>query len=430
MQALLLRSSQALTHLISLTKRTSANPFDQFDDEPRPQLRYEDLGEGQRKNVDARVKRMYSDSRSNDMGLVFDENAARRVAIRNAQQAGWKDQEKSSRGMAVLSNFANTATFGVGDELAAGLSAAAIAPFSDKSIGDIYRDKKGIARETRRVGRRDHWLSSAAGDVAGFGAAGAQAYKMAGQGLTKLGTMTGATNLFGKTRGTAYGARLASEVGKFGAGSAAFGFGPGGTNKATDEGRGTTFGDRSGMAWKYGTHPMNLLPVPLSIINRSAIGVKSALGGSRPMTMTPTKYQAQAAQQFGREASDPASVVLEATRQQTGVPRSSSDGILRILRQSGYSSDDIAAGFRAINQISQSGAGGDRAGIMATELLKKFPAAGENLKEVFQHLATASPNKGGTSQTLYTALDDLLSTQGQYFDDVAQSKLGTASICR
>ncbi len=390
---------------------------------------YADLTADQRKNVDRRVSRMHSDNRSNGMLAEFNPDAARKVAIRRAQQAGWKNQKKSSRGMAMLSNFGNTATFGVGDELAAGISAAAIAPFSDKSIGEIYKDKKGIARETRRVGRRDHWLSSAAGDVLGFGAAGAQAYKMAGQGLGKLGAATGATALFGKTRGTAYAARLASEVGKFGAGSAAYGFGPGGTNKATDEGRGTTFGDRAGSAMEYGTHPMNLLPVPLSFINRGTIGIKSAMGGSRPMTMTPNKYQAQAAQEFGRAASDPASVILETTRQKTGIPKSSIDGLHRILRQSGYSSDDIAAGLTAIDDRGHTSAvTGDRIGIFATELQKAFPHAAQNIKDVTQQLATASPKQGQTALTLTGAIDDQFASQRQHLDDTTRKALGTDTV--
>lgn len=122
-------------------------------------------------------------------------------------------------------------------------------------------------------------------------------------------------------------------------------------------------------------------------------------------------------------------IILEATAQEAGIPRSSIKGLDAILRNGGYSGDDIDRGMRhLVESINTRLQRGERVGLMATELQEAFPAAQQQIKDVFQQLATAPPRQGKTAQILTKALDDQYGSQGKHLEGVAQARLGTNTV--
>ena len=353
----------------------------------------------------------------------------RQIAERYASR-GVKPPKKMSRGMAAMSNFANTATFGTGDYINSALGAGLEAATSDKSFGDAYNENLATMRDTRKTARRDRIGYSTLGDVIGFGAGGYGAYKATGQALARAPGAAFVADKVGKAgRLPAWFGRLGGESAKWAGASAAYGFGPGTSNVEAEQGRTLGVGGRAGVAKDYGLSPINLAPFGLSAINRAAIGVKSALGTSRPATVTPNAVQAEAAAKWGRAPVDEKSVVLDAARKQFGVSESSIKGLDRILTQSGYSSDDIAAGIRDVLQRANvANQRGERIGLFATELQKQFDLAAQNIEDVSQQLFTASPRQGKTSAMGYGAIDEQYASQADDLQRIAKQKLGSSTV--
>lgn len=128
----------------------------------------------------------------------------------------------------------------------------------------------------------------------------------------------------------------------------------------------------------------------------------------------------------GANASD---IILNTAIEDIGVPNSSVNALRQILRSSGYSRNDIDRGLVNIfDRLQSASKTGDRTGLFALELQKEFKAAGQNIQDVFQQLATAPPKQGQTARILTDALDDQYGSQRTHFDKVAQDKLGTQSV--
>jgi hypothetical protein len=123
------------------------------------------------------------------------------------------------------------------------------------------------------------------------------------------------------------------------------------------------------------------------------------------------------------------STILDTAPQQLGIPNSSVAALRQTLKNSGYSRDDIDRGVVNIaDRLKVSSETGDRAGLFALELQKEFPAAQQNIQDVFQQLMTAPPTQGKTGRVLTDALDEQYGSQGKYFDDVAQQRLGSSTV--
>lgn len=126
---------------------------------------------------------------------------------------------------------------------------------------------------------------------------------------------------------------------------------------------------------------------------------------------------------------DASELILNAAAREMNVPDSSIKGLRQILKGSGYSRNDIDTGIvNIMNRLQRASQTGDRTGLFALELQKEFKAAGQNIQDVFQQLATAPPKQGQTARILTEALDDQYGSQRTHFDKVAQDKLGTNSV--
>lgn len=121
--------------------------------------------------------------------------------------------------------------------------------------------------------------------------------------------------------------------------------------------------------------------------------------------------------------------VLDTVVRGLGVPNSSRDALRQILKSSGYSGDDIDRGVvNIVNRLKGAAESGDRIPLFAAALQDEFPAAQQNIQDVFQQLMTAPPRQGGTGRILTQALDDQYASQATYFDEVAQRRLGTSTV--
>lgn len=128
----------------------------------------------------------------------------------------------------------------------------------------------------------------------------------------------------------------------------------------------------------------------------------------------------------GANASD---IIIDTAVEGLGVPQSSVKGLRQILSSSGYSRGDVDRGVVSIfDRLQRASQTGDRTGLFALELQKEFPAARQNIQDVFQQLATAPPKQGQTARIMRTGLDDQYGSQRTHFDKVAQDKLGTNSV--
>ncbi|MEL7445754.1 MAG: peptidoglycan-binding domain-containing protein [Pseudomonadota bacterium] len=222
-------------------------------------------------------------------------------------------------------------------------------------------------------------------------------------------------------KGGRYAARLAPKMAGTAASIGGFNATVGKGLEEAKTGKDVSMGDRVEAFTDAMKRPINYaFGAAPSLAYRAGIAAKS--GGRN---FTPRSVQRETGV-ITERASD---VILDATRQDLGIPRSSHAALREILVRAGYSGDDIDRGVVSISdRLNSAHKAGDRTSLFALELQKEFPHATQNIKDVFQQLATAPPKQGATARGLTKALDDQFDSQRTHFDGVAQEKLGTAKV--
>lgn len=122
-------------------------------------------------------------------------------------------------------------------------------------------------------------------------------------------------------------------------------------------------------------------------------------------------------------------IILDTAAKGLDIPDSSVRALRQVISNGGYSGDDISRGMvNIVDRLKTAADTGDRAGLFALELQKEFPAASQQVQDVFQQLMTAPPRQGQTGRILTQALDDQYGSQGQYLEGVTQKNLGTRTV--
>lgn len=263
-----------------------------------------------------------------------------------------------------------------------GIAQGALFSFDDELMGLISEDAKRVRRQQQRGAEQEAPVSNFAGQVVG-GVVSPASKPIAAASGAKAGM-------------TLKEAAMAGARGGFlGGGLYGTGYAEGGLGERID-------GATSGALWG------------------------AAGGAALGPALQPVINKASTGQFFPK---GPGASVLNTARQQLGVPDSSIKALRQVLRNSGYSGDDVDRGIVNIaDRLKVASESGDRAGLFALELQKEFPAAQQNIQDVFQQLMTAPPRQGQTGRILTQALDDQYDSQGTYIEGVAQQRLGTATV--
>lgn len=100
------------------------------------------------------------------------------------QESQQIETPETDRGSAIVNMIGQGLSLRFGDEMAAGLAATVMSPFSEKKWGEIYNDQLQIERANIRAAREQYPVTGAVGEVAGAVGTG---YGLAKAGLTMLG---------------------------------------------------------------------------------------------------------------------------------------------------------------------------------------------------------------------------------------------------
>lgn len=354
--------------------------------------------------------------------------------------------------------YLNSSSFGLGDEINAGIDTA----LGINTMGDSYSQRKGNYRNTRGQLMEDNPLWSLAGDIGGYIAPGAAAWKgmsAAARSIPGAATLTNAAQSAGRV--PAYLQRLMGSSALFTADAALHGATVGASNEAALTGQDPTIANRAQTGAKYASTnvgdmaegfgvnvPSFLKPIPVtpmmpvagSIVERTAKGL-----GSGGKMITPDRVQAEVMNNVGRAPSPNSTAiamaeVIPGERVTSGTVKTFrfvENALRNGLKDAGLSPTDISSRVaRGFNSIKQSlPALADGSTTLAQLIEREFADAGsqvsENLRLFLLRVGLDDPAvtrgviqeiRSGQVDDFRNVVDENLGSQRQY--DVEQSLKG------
>jgi peptidoglycan hydrolase-like protein with peptidoglycan-binding domain len=336
---------------------------------------------------DSGAKQMSAKSRdlSEGRGLAAISPIAGLVSMALTQFGGGKPDASQAANNPVLNAYRGAVPEGARKQATgfmAGVPSGVTFGWDDEIAGLAGGEAKDQVRAMKAQARQDAPVATVAGEVAGGIVSPVNKVLLPAKGVVAIRTLA---------QGALEGAKVGAKAGAlYGAGEAVGGL-----------------DDRAaGAAW--GAVIGGLIGAPLGAVGQ---GISNKVQTGTVLKKT------------GSDA------VLDTARQDLGVKNSSVAALKAVLNRSGYSGDDIDRGIVRIANRQQGAAGsGDRASLFALELQKEFPAAQQNIQDVFQQLMTAPPRQGQSARILQTAVDNQYGSQRTHFDTVAQQKLGSGTV--
>ena len=319
---------------------------------------------------------------------------------------------------AFADRFVNSATFGNAANINAGLSKMGIGALD---MGESFAETKANENVQRKSLSDAAPASGMAGDLTGFIAPGAAAYKLGAKVVSPIVRGVGAIAPKGAgaaSRAVRYGGRLGGAAAE---GAAQFGLYQGtvgASNKEMETGEAVGAGESLQMAKEGATDPLAWAAGPaLSGIFRGAKYIKS---GGRTFTPDAVARRVDAAM------TPAASQVLDA--EQFGVIEPQAEKLLfRLLGDAGYSRDDIVS---AVNTFEQSIQGSDDLAMLPSRLkdvlvVKLGKGAEEAVDGFLQGAANRTGTQGAASVGAGVAED--AGRLSQFAKDSANNRFGSAN---
>lgn len=264
-----------------------------------------------------------------------------------------------------------------------------------------------------------------AGDVAGYLVPGELGWQV-GRGLYNA-TAKKAVNAFmpkggsGVARATRTGQRYAEQVGGWAAQNAFFQGTVGESTAAAEEGRAPSLESGLERAKAGAEDPINVLG-PAALIGLNRLREFASTGGR---SATPKSVAEEIAARTAGKSGDGS--VLDARMLGGDVDRRAETLLLRMLRDAGFSSDDVSRGFAAFEQAAK---GEPDLPVLASRLkdvlIDKLGPRAEQVVQDF--LQGAGISKGGTAgQAVASAVGEDYGRLSQFLEDSANARLGAGS---
>ena len=348
-----------------------SNPFDQFDEPKRNPFDEFDTDYSEMSVRDA------VDSLPKFLTRTAEEKNTAKASANNRAFIGSLDNLDRVTGPgAFAGQYVNSSTFGLGDEINAGIDTA----LGINTMGDSYSQRKGKYRDMRGRMIEENPLTALAGDLGGYLAPGAAAWKSmaaAGKSIPGAAALTNAAQNAGRV--PAYLQRLMGSSALFTADAALHGSTVGASNEAALTGNNPTIADRAETGARYASTnlgdmadgfgvnvPSFLKPIPVapimpavgSVIERTAKGL-----GSGGRMITPDRVQAEVMNNVGRAPSPNSTAtamaeVIPGERVTSGTVKTFrfvENALRNGLKDAGLSPTDISSRVtRGFNTIKQS----------------------------------------------------------------------------
>lgn len=221
-------------------------------------------------------------------------------------------------------------------------------------------------------------------------------------------------------RGARVTQRYGEQVGGFGLNNAALQATVGESNAAAAEGRDPSFASAMNRAGEGLTDPINAL-IPGVLMGANRVGKLITSGGR---TMTPDSIAAEIAGRTAGKSGDGS--ILDAGMLGGDVDRRAETILFRMLREAGFSRNDIRGGLASFKEVAQ----GLPEGPVLTSRLKDvlIDKLGERAETVVQKfLQGAGVSPGAASTTVERAVREDYGRLGQFLEDSANARLGSGS---
>lgn len=289
---------------------------------------------------------------------------------------------------------------------------------------------EGVVEDAQKAGMEDNPWSYGGGNLAGYFIPGGGQAKLGKVGLNALSRplrplLDDAARLSG--RKLTYGGRLLGLGAQGAAGAGIYGS----TVQASSE---EALQDRDLSLGEHFKEGAELAKDPIAWAGLPALSAGSRLiRRARKGFYEPTTVARRVKDATGRQSTAPlrveADAILETGLDRFRVPSSSVRALRKVLSGARYSGDDIDRGLvRIANRVKTAPESGDRISLFAVELQKEFPDAAQEIKDVFQQLATAPSYQGASKAAITKGLEDQYGSQTRHFDRAAQARLGSSTV--